>query len=64
MVAPEQEDGVFEAYLDCEDESQDLDGEAAAVDVIAEEDVLGGVEGASRIVVDDLTQIRRTLMKS
>ena len=55
MVAPEQEDSVFEAYLDCEDEPQDLDGEAAAVDVIAEEDVLGGVEGASRIVVDDLT---------
>lgn len=57
VVPPQQEDCVLEFEFDCQDESQHFDREAASVDVVSEEDVLGGVEGPAGVVVDDLDEI-------
>lgn len=42
MVAPEQIDRIFEPNLEGQDECQYLNGEAATIDVVSEEEVLGG----------------------
>ena len=42
VVAPEEVDCVFEPNLEGEDECQYFDGEAASIDVVSEEEVLGG----------------------
>jgi hypothetical protein len=36
---------------------EDLDGEAAAVDVVAEEEILGGFQRSSGVVVDQFDEI-------
>lgn len=58
VVAAQHVHCAFEAYLDGQDEAQHFDGEAAAVDVVSQEDVLGGVEGSASVVVDDLGEGR------
>jgi hypothetical protein len=42
VVAPQQVDRILEANLEGQDESQYLNGEAAPIDVVPEEEVLGG----------------------
>ena len=41
MVAPEEVDCVFEPNLEGEDECQYFDREAATIDVVSKEEVLG-----------------------
>lgn len=57
VVAAQHVDRVLELYLDCQDESQHLDGEAPAVHVVPQEEVLGGLEGPASVVVDDLDEV-------
>ena len=57
MVAPEEVDRVFEPQFDGQDESQDLHREAAPVDVVPEEEVLGGFEWPAGLIVDDLEEV-------
>lgn len=42
MVAPQQVDRVLEPDLEGEDQCQHLDGEAATIDVVSQEEILGG----------------------
>lgn len=57
VVAPEEVDCVLEPDLEGEDQGEYLDGEAAAIDVVSQEEVLGWFECASRVLVDDLHEI-------
>lgn len=57
VVAPEEVDRVFEPQFDGQDESQDLHREAAPVDVVPEEEVLGGFEWPAGLIVDDLEEV-------
>jgi hypothetical protein len=57
VVAAQQVNCVFESDLDGEDQGQYLDGEASSVHVVAQEQVLGGLQRTASIVVDDLDEI-------
>lgn len=57
MVSSQQKDRIFEFYLQGEDECQHLAGKATPIDVIAQEEVLGGLERPACVVINDLDKI-------
>ena len=57
VVASEHEDCILQLDLDGEDETQHLDREGSSVDIVPQEDVLGGLERTSGIVVNNLDEV-------
>ena len=43
VVAPQQIERISELYFESDDECQYFAGEAAAVDIVSEEEILGGL---------------------
>ena len=57
VIASQHVDCIFKFDLDGQDESEDFDGEAAPVDIVSQEDVLGCFEGTPSVVVNNLDEV-------
>lgn len=57
MVAPQHKHRLLKTQLDREDEGEHLDTKTPAVDIIPQEKILRCLEGAARVVVDELDEV-------
>lgn len=57
MVTPQQIDRILEPNFEGQNDGQDLDWEASAIDIVSEKKILGGLQGSARILVDYFDEI-------